>query len=148
MWRCGVGRLSCIFRRLHGVGFLMSGDCVSSIVLVNDEAPLRKVVTYHLERQGYGVRAYAHGADALDAYGSRPCDLVITDVTNFPMHGVEFVRRLREFDHSVAVIILSARASEVERELRGTGAAADDYITCPFMSAELVSTVRRVLEKR
>lgn len=129
-------------RLLRMVSFLMS-----KIVVVNDEPNILEIVQSLLQEEGYSVRAFAHGFDALAAISAEPADLLITDGSNRPMTGVELVRRLREVS-DVPVVFLSAWAREIEAELRGTELEAQDYIELPFSGAELVKRVWAVLERR
>jgi two-component system response regulator ChvI len=94
-----------------------------------------------------GVRAFARGADALEVVAWSTVELVISDRTNFPMNGVEFVGRVRERSN-VPVVFVSAWAAELEEELRGTEFAADDYIAVPFSLKNVVARVESVLELR
>jgi two-component system OmpR family response regulator len=115
---------------------------MNSIIVVNDEPNILKIVQNLLETEGYGVRAYPHGLEALAA---GPADLVITDGSNHPMSGVEFVRQLRRVS-DVPVIFLSAWAQELREQLRGTELEAQGYIDLPFSTAELVQRVKLVLQ--
>jgi DNA-binding response OmpR family regulator len=88
------------------------------------------------------VRAFAHAPEALDALEQDAADLVITDGTNSPIDGIEFVRRLRTFSDT-PVIFVSAWADEIEQKLRGTELEARDYIQVPFARANFVARVRQ-----
>lgn len=116
-----------------------------TIVVVNDEPNVLEIVQSLLEEQGYGVRAFAHGAEALVALGKTRADLVITDASNHPMSGVELVRRLRHLS-DVPVMFLSAWAEDVEEQLRGTELAAQGYLNLPFSADQLLQRVKLVLE--
>ncbi|KAB2938012.1 MAG: response regulator [Hyphomicrobium sp.] len=118
-----------------------------TIVVVNDEPNILEIVQSLLAAQGYGVRAFAHGAEALVALGKAPADLVITDASNHPMSGVELVRRLRHLT-DVPVIFLSAWAEDVEEQLRGTELAAQGYVELPFSTDQLLQVVERALAPR
>lgn len=118
-----------------------------TIVVVNDEPNILEIVQSLLEEQGYGVRAFAHGAEALVALGKVPADLVITDASNHPMSGVELVRRLRHLT-DVPIIFLSAWAEDVEEQLRGTELAAQGYLNLPFSADQLLQCVKLALEHR
>jgi DNA-binding response OmpR family regulator len=118
-----------------------------AIVVVNDEPNILAIVQRLLEEHGYGVRAFAHGAEALVALGKAPADLVITDASNHPMSGVELVRRLRHLS-DMPVIFLSAWAEDVEEQLRGTELAAQGYLNLPFSADQLLESVKSVLAHR
>jgi len=117
------------------------------IVVVNDEPNILKIVQTLLEEEGYNVRTFAHGLEALAAIELAPAELVITDGSNHPISGVELVRRLREVA-DVPVIFLSAWAQELQEELRKTEREAQDYIQLPFAADELTQKVRLVLAQR
>ena len=117
------------------------------IVVVNDEARVREALCGVLERAGYAVGAFARGADALEAVTWPAVELVISDRTNIPMDGVEFVRRVRERSN-VPVVVVSAWAHELEEQLRGTALAGDDYVAVPFSLQNVVARVESVLELR
>jgi two-component system response regulator BaeR len=87
------------------------------------------------------------GGGALEGVGWSTVELVISDRTNFPMDGVEFVRRVRERS-DVPVVFVSAWAAELEEELRGTELAADDYIQVPFSLSDAVARAGAVLAQR
>lgn len=118
---------------------------MSTIVIVNDEPNILEIVRSLLQAEGYRVRTFAHGPEALAAFGAEPADLLITDSSNHPMTGVELVRRLRHVS-DVPVVFLSAWAQELREELRSTDLEALDYIELPFSGAQFVKRVRAVLE--
>ena len=120
---------------------------VVMIVVVNNEARVRDALRRVLEQAGYEVRAFARGGDALQMVAWSAVELVISDRTNFPMDGVEFVRRVRERSN-VPVVFVSAWADELEDQLRETQLAADDYIQAPFSLSDVVARVRAVLAQR
>lgn len=118
-----------------------------AIVVVNDEPTILEIVQSLLEEEGYGVRAFAHGPEAMVALGQAPADLVITDASNHPMSGVELVRCLRHISEA-PVIFLSAWAEDVEEQLRGTELAAQGYLDLPFSTEQLLESVKSVLAHR
>jgi CheY-like chemotaxis protein len=84
------------------------------IVVVNDELRVRETLHGVLERAGYEVRAFARGEDALEAIAWPTVELVISERTNFPMNGIEFLRRVRE-RLNVPVVFVSAWAQELQQ---------------------------------
>ena len=120
---------------------------MSTVIVVNDEPRILEMVRSLLEEAGHCVRPFAHGPEALVALGGARADLIITDATNHPMSGVEFVRRLRHLA-DVPVIFLSAWAQEVQEELRGTDFEAQGYIDLPFSTQQLLEDVKTVLTHR
>jgi DNA-binding response OmpR family regulator len=118
----------------------------SHILVVDDEAGVRDVVTRYLEREGFVVSSAASGPEALGIIDAeRDIKLVVLDVMLPGLNGVEIVRRVRQ-NNSVPIIMLSARSDETDRVL-GLEIGADDYVPKPFSPRELVSRVKAVLRR-
>lgn len=115
------------------------------ILVVDDEARIREVVTYALSREGYRVSAAADGQQALMMAATDAPDLVVLDVMLPEIDGLEVCRRLRR-SSAVPVLFLSARGEEVDR-IVGLELGGDDYLTKPFSPRELVARVRAVLRR-
>ncbi|MHB0868276.1 MAG: response regulator transcription factor [Chloroflexota bacterium] len=116
------------------------------VLVVDDEPKLVKLVRAVLEADGFGVLTAANGEEALRQAEEAQPDLVLLDVL-LPgqLDGFQVCRAIRE--HSpVPVIMLTAKAQENDR-LRGFDAGADDYLTKPFSSRELLARVRAVLRR-
>ena len=116
------------------------------ILIVDDEPKVVRLVSQVLKAMGYQVVSAASGEPALEMVALEQPDLVLLDV-RLPggMDGYEICRRIREFS-DVAVIMLTAKA--LERDLLcGFDAGADDYLTKPFSSKELVARVKAVLRR-
>ncbi len=118
---------------------------VPSVMVVDDETPIRQIVRRYLEADGYKVVEAADGPEALERLSASPIDVVILDVMMPGMDGLEVLRRLRAVS-DVYVIMLTAKTEEVDR-LVGLTVGADDYITKPFSPRELVARVRTVLRR-
>jgi two-component system response regulator RegX3 len=116
------------------------------ILLVDDEPAILESVAYSLRGAGWEVDTRADGESALAAGQTHPYDVVVLDVLLPGVSGTEVCRRLRETS-DVPILMLSARDSEVERVV-GLEAGADDYVTKPFSTAELISRVRAILRRR
>jgi phosphate regulon transcriptional regulator PhoB len=119
-----------------------------TILVVEDEQDIRQLVRFHLEQEGYAVREAESGEAALaQAAADRPA-LVVLDLMLPGTDGLEVCRRLRaaEATQNVPIIMLTARAAEVDRVL-GLELGADDYVTKPFSPRELVARVRAVLRR-
>ena len=117
----------------------------STILLVDDEASVRKVLTFPLERDGYTVVQAADGEEALERFGGQPVDLVVLDIMLPKLDGLEVCRRLRA-QSSVPIIMLTARDDELDKVL-GLELGADDYITKPFSIREFRSRVKALLRR-
>ena len=118
----------------------------ASVLLVDDDPGVLDVVAFTLRREGYSVDEETDGAGALDAARARSYDIVILDVMLPEMSGTEVCRALRA-ESDVPILMLTARDAEVDRVL-GLELGADDYVTKPFSSAELLSRVRAILRRR
>jgi DNA-binding response OmpR family regulator len=117
----------------------------ATIMLVDDEESIQKLLTYPLEREGYTVVQARDGEEALRRFGERDIDLVVLDVMLPRLDGLEVCRRLRT-SSAVPIIMLTARDDEVDKVL-GLELGADDYITKPFSIREFRSRIRAVLRR-
>jgi two-component system response regulator RegX3 len=116
------------------------------VLLVDDEEDIVEPVAYALRQQGFEVDTAGDGNAALERARSGDYDLLICDVMLPGMLGTDVCRILRG-ESTLPVILLTARDAEVDRVL-GLELGADDYVTKPFSSAELVSRVRALLRRR
>ena len=114
--------------------------------LVDDDAGVRDVVAFTLRREGYEVDEERDGQSALESGRSGRYSLVVLDVMLPGLSGVEVCRALRA-ESDVPILMLTARDAESDRVL-GLELGADDYVTKPFSSAELLSRVRAILRRR
>ena len=117
----------------------------STILLVDDEEAVRKVLTFPLERDGYEVVQAADGEEALARFGDQPVDLVVLDIMLPKLDGLEVCKQLRSRS-SVPIIMLTARDDELDKVV-GLELGADDYITKPFSIREFRSRVRALLRR-
>ena len=116
-----------------------------TILVVDDEPKLVKVVRDYLEYDGYHVVSAGDGREALERFHEARPDLVVLDLMLPELDGLEVCRRLRR-DSGVPIIMLTARAEEVD-ELVGLGLGADDYVTKPFSPRALLARIRSVLRR-
>ncbi len=117
----------------------------ASILVVDDDIPIRELVCVLLEGAGYDVRSAADGRTGLRAFHAQPPDLVILDVMMPELDGWQTLERIRDLS-DVPVLMLSARTSELER-VRGLRAGGDDYVTKPFGRQELLARVEALLRR-
>jgi len=119
-----------------------------TILVVEDESDIRALVRFHLEQEGYVVREVERGEDALEQLASVRPALIVLDLMLPGMDGIEVCRRVRAGADTatIPIIVLTARASEVDRVL-GLELGADDYVTKPFSPRELLARVRAVLRR-
>ena len=118
---------------------------MAQLLVVDDDALLRRSLTFVLERAGYQVSAAATGEDALRAAALHPPDLVLLDIGLPGMDGLDVLQALHErFD--VPVILVTARRRELD-EVLGLRLGADDYVTKPFDNDVLLAHIKAVLRR-
>jgi DNA-binding response OmpR family regulator len=117
----------------------------STILLVDDEDSVQKLLTYPLERDGFRVVSARDGEEALARFAEEAVDLVVLDIMLPKLDGLEVCKRLRA-ESSVPIIMLTARDDEFDTVL-GLELGADDYITKPFSIREFRSRVRALLRR-
>jgi two-component system response regulator RegX3 len=118
---------------------------VTRVLVVEDEESFSDALSYMLRREGYEVSVAATGPDGLAVYDRAGADLVLLDLMLPGMSGTEVCRALRQ-KSNVPIIILTARDSEVDKVV-GLELGADDYVTKPFSSRELIARVRAVMRR-
>ena len=119
---------------------------VQKILVVDDEARMRKLVSDFLVREGYEVLEAANGEEAMDLfYADKEIVLIILDVMMPKMDGWQALREIRE-SSQVPVIMLTARADERD-ELKGFDLGVDEYVTKPFSPRTLVARVNAILRR-
>jgi two-component system, OmpR family, response regulator len=116
-----------------------------TILLVDDEDSVQKLLAYPLERDGYQVLPARDGEEALVRFAQEQVDLVVLDLMLPRLDGLEVCRRLRA-QSSVPIIMLTARGDELDKVM-GLELGADDYITKPFSIREFRSRVRALLRR-
>ena len=118
---------------------------MTRILVVEDEESFSDPLSYLLEKEGYDVTITGTGTDGLAEFDRNGADLVLLDLMLPGMSGVDVCRALRQRS-SVPVIMLTAKDSEVDKVV-GLELGADDYVTKPFSSRELVARIRAVLRR-
>src|ERR1700755_843875 len=116
-----------------------------TILLVDDEDSVRKVLAFPLERDGFAVIQAADGEEALEKFAAQTIDLVVLDIMLPRLDGLEVCKRLRATS-TVPIIMLTARDDELDKVI-GLELGADDYITKPFSIREFRSRVRALLRR-
>jgi two-component system KDP operon response regulator KdpE len=116
------------------------------VLVVDDEAALRKVIRASLAASGFAVEEAGTGRDAISVMQHRPFDLVLLDVNMPGMSGVEACRQIRELAPRAGIVMVTVRDGE-EDKVRALEAGADDYVTKPFQFRELVARLRAVLRR-
>jgi two-component system, OmpR family, response regulator RegX3 len=118
---------------------------MTRVLVVEDEESFSDALSYMLRREGYEVEVAATGPDALTAFDRAGADMVLLDMMLPGLSGTEVCRSLRARSH-VPIIIVTARDAEVDKVV-GLELGADDYVTKPFSSRELVARIRAVLRR-
>lgn len=117
------------------------------ILIVEDERSLSDVLTELLSKQNYTVDAVYDGQDGLDYGLTSIYDLILLDIMLPKMNGVEVLKQLRQHNISTPIIILTAK-SEVEDKINGLDHGADDYVTKPFETRELLARIRSATRRK
>jgi two-component system response regulator ChvI len=116
-----------------------------SIALVDDDRHILTSVSMVLETEGFSVKTYRDGAEALRGMTSEPPDMALLDIKMPRMDGIELLQRLRE-NSTMPVIFLTSKDDEVD-ELLGLRMGADDYIKKPFSQRLLIERVRAIFRR-
>ncbi|GAP55384.1 response regulator [Arthrobacter sp. 92] len=119
---------------------------MSRILIVEDEESFSDPLSYLLGKEGFEVEVVDNGLDAITEFDRNGADLVLLDLQLPGQSGTEVCRQLRQRS-SVPVIMLTAKDSEIDKVV-GLELGADDYVTKPYSSRELVARVRAVLRRQ
>jgi two-component system KDP operon response regulator KdpE len=116
-----------------------------TILVVDDEAPMRRLLSTNLTASGYKVRAAADGTEALKVIGEHPIDLLLLDVNMPGPNGLQVVEAMRR-GGEIPILMLSGRSRERD-QVEALDLGADDYLTKPFGVAELLARVKALLRR-
>ena len=119
-----------------------------TVLVVEDEEALSTLLRYNLEKEGYNVVTSADGEEAALLVRESEPDLVLLDWMLPSLSGIELCRRLRSRTETrnLPIVMITARGEEADR-IRGLDTGADDYITKPFSTTELMARIRAVLRR-
>ncbi|MGO1055886.1 response regulator transcription factor [Crossiella sp. CA198] len=120
---------------------------MSVVLLAEDDPAIADPLSRALQREGYSVHVVADGVSALEAASNGEVDLLVLDLGLPRLDGLEVCRRLRANGRGIPVLMLTARADEVDFVV-GLDAGADDYVAKPFRLAELMARIRALLRRR
>ncbi len=118
---------------------------MTKVMVVEDEQSLREPLVYLLEKEGYEVLEASDGARALEFFKTEPIDLILLDIMMPGMSGNEVCRVIRQTSN-VPVIMLTAKDSEIDKVV-GLEIGADDYVTKPYSTRELLARMKAVLRR-
>jgi two-component system phosphate regulon response regulator PhoB len=118
------------------------------ILLVEDDAALAELISFHFQKQGFRISQTPDGEEALLIVSEQQPDIVVLDWMIDNLSGIEVCRRLRRNNETanIPIIMMSARGEEEDR-IRGLDIGADDYLTKPFSPRELIARVNAVLRR-
>lgn len=120
----------------------------TKILIVEDEIPIREMIAFHLSRAGFATFEAGDCKQARAMIADAPPDLVVIDWMLPDMSGLELTRLIRRdsSNENIGIIMLTARAEERDK-VAGLDSGADDYVTKPFSSKELISRIKSVLRR-
>lgn len=118
---------------------------MTRILVVEDEASFSDALTFMLGKEGFETAVAATGPDAIEEFERNGADLILLDLMLPGMSGSEVCRTIRQ-KSSVPIIMVTAKADEVDK-IVGLEIGADDYVTKPYSSRELVARIRAVLRR-
>src|SRR5210317_1703372 len=118
---------------------------MQTILIVDDDAHIRQVLHFALEKAGYKLVEAENGQQALQGFQEHAPDLIVLDIMMPEMDGTDVCREIRKTSE-VPIVFLSSRDDEIDRIL-GLELGGDDYITKPFSPRELVARVKAVLRR-
>ena len=119
---------------------------MTQVLLIDDEEALRASLSYALIKEGYQVTTAADGHTALKLFHKQVPDVIILDLMLPGIEGMELCWRIRAFS-KVPILMLTAKDQDIEK-VWGLEAGADDYITKPFNTRELLARIKAVLRSR
>jgi DNA-binding response OmpR family regulator len=117
-----------------------------NILLAEDDADLRSILSQYLEINDFTVMQAENGQAGLDKFNGEHVDICILDIMMPLMDGFELARQIRKIDPEIPVIFLTARNQKTDR-IKGLKLGADDYITKPFEVEELILRIRNILRR-
>ena len=118
---------------------------MTEVLIVEDETALAEPLAFLLQREGFEVRMAADGQEALAEFSKAEPDIVLLDLMLPGMSGTEVCKNIR-LKSSVPVIMVTARDTEIDKVV-GLEIGADDYVTKPYSSRELIARIRAVLRR-
>lgn len=118
---------------------------MQTILIVDDDAHIRQVVHFALEKSGYNIIEAENGQQALEKFEQHTPNLIVLDIMMPEMDGTDVCREIRK-NSQVPIVFLSSRDDEIDRIL-GLELGGDDYVTKPFSPRELVARIKAVLRR-
>jgi two-component system KDP operon response regulator KdpE len=132
----------CLYQKVN----IMAPKQSCSVLIVDDEAALRRTIKTSLSASGFSVEEAGTGGDAVSVIQLRSFDIVLLDVNMPGINGIETCRKIRTLAPRTGIIMVTVRDAE-EDKVRALEAGADDYVTKPFRFRELTARLRAVLRR-
>ena len=120
---------------------------MEKILIVEDDDKIARVIQLELEYEGYEVAIAYTGKEAMEKYGAESFDMILLDVMIPELNGLEVLRRVRQKDDEIRIIMLTARDAVMDK-VSGLDSGANDYVTKPFEIEELLARIRAQLKQR
>ncbi|NIK69734.1 DNA-binding response OmpR family regulator [Paenibacillus sp. BK720] len=118
---------------------------MNTILMVDDEAEIIKLMSIYLHNEGYRYLQASNGLEALEILEKQHVDLIILDLMMPKMDGIEACMKIRENNH-IPIIMLSAKSQDIDK-ISGLSVGADDYVTKPFSPLELIARIKSQLRR-
>lgn len=119
---------------------------MKEIFIVDDEQRIVDLIAMYLKKEGYAVKTFSNGCDALKEFNKKEPDLMVLDIMMDGMDGLDLCREIRK-SSDVPIIFVSARSEEFDRVL-GLELGADDFLAKPFSPRELVVRIKIILKRK
>ena len=132
-------------KKSHFMSFCIYNNAMTTILIIEDERELTRILTSYLENAGYFVLTAFRGDSGYSLWQQKKPDLLLLDLNLPGMDGLDITREIRR-QSQVPIILVTARVEEIDR-LIGLEIGADDYITKPFSPREVVARVKAVLRR-
>ena len=116
------------------------------IYVVEDDENIREIIDLALTSAGYTVKQYSNALDALENMKTDQVDLAVFDLMLPGISGIDAIKKIRETDQELPILILSAKDREIDN-VNGLDSGSDDYMTKPFSPSELVARVKAHLSR-
>lgn len=119
---------------------------MNTILVTEDDIPIRRLMTETLRREGFTVREAANGEEALTALEREQFELLVTDLMMPKLDGIDLIREIRKLDREIPVLIITAKELFEDKKM-GFLAGADDYMVKPIDMEEMVLRIRALLRR-
>lgn len=123
----------------------MNKKTPKSILIAEDEPSVRRLISFKLEKENFLVEEAENGEEAMEKLRSSSYEILILDLMLPMLEGMQILKKMKEEEIDIPVLILSAKSQEKDIS-RGFELGADDYLTKPFKSQELIIRVKKLVQ--